>query len=230
MVEPTAISNIHWTDSLEKIFQFKIANEVNQTTDTKVVFMRDLLSKKQNTELLEKVSQKPAMYSNIYSPSDELKIFTELFEQAISTHQKVHIIWITLKEEVLMLEAYYSKLGFMRDDINCFEVDFSKVLVSASVHIENLIWKGSDYKAQWKKIFFIPPVRESWQNKAMFTWINRWSIAGLYTQEFWDVQKDFLTECVTSEKILPLMLSKVLFYNLHDIGIAQGNNTIEIQY
>jgi hypothetical protein len=47
-------------------------------------------------------------------------------------------------------------------------VDFSIPLVTVSVKIENLIWKGSDYKAQKQNIFFIPPVRESGQNKAMF--------------------------------------------------------------
>ena len=56
----------------------------------------------------------------------------------------------------------------MREDINCFEVDFSVPLVTASCHIENLMWRGSDYKAQRDAIFFNPPVRESGQNKALF--------------------------------------------------------------
>jgi len=42
---------------------------------------------------------------------------------------------------VKILEEYYEKLGFMREDINCFEVDFCKPLVTASVKIENLMWK-----------------------------------------------------------------------------------------
>jgi hypothetical protein len=46
-------------------------------------------------------------------------------------------------------------------------------LVTVSVKIENLIWKGSDYKRMKEKIFFIPPPRESGQNRAMFKGITR---------------------------------------------------------
>jgi hypothetical protein len=67
-----------------------------------------------------------------------------------------------------MLEQYYEELGFVREDINAFDVDFSIPLVTVSCYIENLIWKGSDYKAQRDNIFFCPPVRESGQNKALF--------------------------------------------------------------
>jgi hypothetical protein len=34
----------------------------------------------------------------------------------------------------------------MREDINCFDPDFSVPMVTVSVKIENIIWKGSDYK------------------------------------------------------------------------------------
>jgi hypothetical protein len=56
----------------------------------------------------------------------------------------------------------------MREDINCFRVDFSRVLISASVKIENLMWRGSDYKRMGEKIYFIPPIREAGEVKAMF--------------------------------------------------------------
>ena len=72
-----------------------------------------------------------------------------------------------------MLEKYYLELGFLREDINAFDVDFSEPLVTVSCHIENLMWKGSDYKAMREKIFFCPPVRESGQNKALFKGITR---------------------------------------------------------
>jgi len=39
------------------------------------------------------------------------------------------------------LEKYYEELGFMREDINCFDPDFSKALISASINIENIMWK-----------------------------------------------------------------------------------------
>jgi hypothetical protein len=45
-----------------------------------------------------------------------------------------------------LLEGYYAELGFMREDINCFDPDFSVSMVTVSVKIENIIWKGSDYK------------------------------------------------------------------------------------
>ena len=56
----------------------------------------------------------------------------------------------------------------MREDINCFDPDFSIPYVTVSVKIENLMWKGSDYKRMRSAIFFNPPVRESGQTKAMF--------------------------------------------------------------
>jgi dihydroorotase-like cyclic amidohydrolase len=46
-------------------------------------------------------------------------------------------------------------------------------MITASVCIENLMWKGSDYKRMKDTIFFNPPVRESGQTKAMFKGINR---------------------------------------------------------
>ena len=54
--------------------------------------MSDLLEDRKNEEILEKVKDKPAMYSNVYSPKDELEIFIELFENAIKTNKKIHII------------------------------------------------------------------------------------------------------------------------------------------
>jgi hypothetical protein len=46
-----------------------------------------------------------------------------------------------LDAEIKMLEEYYTQLGFMREDINCFDPDFSVPMVTASVKIENIMWK-----------------------------------------------------------------------------------------
>jgi hypothetical protein len=46
-----------------------------------------------------------------------------------------------LEEEIKMLEDYYTTLGYMREDTNCFSPNFSEPLVTVSVKIENLIWK-----------------------------------------------------------------------------------------
>jgi glucose-6-phosphate 1-dehydrogenase len=81
------------------------------------------------------------MYSEVYSPKDELEIFEELFDYAISNNKKIHIVGITLKEELDILEKYYTENGYLREDVNCFVVDWAKTLVSVSVNIENLIWR-----------------------------------------------------------------------------------------
>jgi dihydroorotase-like cyclic amidohydrolase len=166
----------------------------------------------------------------VYSAEDELEIFTELFETALREKKKIHIIWMTLKEEIEMLEKYYTSLWFLREDINCFDVDFSVPLVTVSVNLENLMWKWSDYKKMKSDIFFIPPVRESSQNKAMFKWINRWVTAWIHITKFWNSEKQFLSEQIYNEKILPLTMGKVLFYNLDDAGVVEKSDDLEIQY
>ena len=155
---------------MKKVFKDKIINIDENIFDSKflfsyldskyfseeieVFFMEDLLKKKENTELLNNLNWKFAMYSEVYSPKDELAIFEELFVYAIEKNKKIHIVWVTLKEELEILEKYYSQSWFLREDVNCFVVDFKKTLVSVSVNIENLIWRGSDYKANWKKNIF----------------------------------------------------------------------------
>jgi hypothetical protein len=54
--------------------------------------MREELEKYRNDEILKKTSEKPAMYSEVYSPKDELAIFTELFENALKNNTKIHIV------------------------------------------------------------------------------------------------------------------------------------------
>jgi len=57
-----------------------------------IIYLRDLLQAKRNEEILERVHMKPAMYSEVYSPKDELEIFTTLFDDAIENNKKIHII------------------------------------------------------------------------------------------------------------------------------------------
>ncbi|PZM83130.1 hypothetical protein DLH72_03980 [Candidatus Gracilibacteria bacterium] len=104
-------------------------------------------------------------------------------------------------------------------------------MVTVSVNIENLIWRGSDYKANGKKIFFIPPVRESGQNKAMFKGINRGSIASIFIKDFENPKNiEFLENCIKQEKILPLTFAKVLNYNLEEIGFSGIEKNLIINY
>jgi hypothetical protein len=58
----------------------------------KIYDMQELLKEKENKDLWYKVKDKPAIYSNIYSPKDELEIFEELFNNALEKRQKIHII------------------------------------------------------------------------------------------------------------------------------------------
>lgn len=207
------IINKQGTDLFDSIFEFDYL-DWDRWDDVEVIFMRDLLQDKKNTDLLSLVNEKPAMWSNVYAPKDELFLFAEVFEKSIKEKKRVHIVWVTLKEEIEMLEEYYETLGFLREDINCFDVDFSVPYITVSVHIENLIWKWSDYKRMWKSLFLNPPIRESWQCRAMFKGINRWVISGIYIQNYNPEAQQFLQTCITEEKILPRTLSWVLCHNL----------------
>ncbi len=230
-VFPDKIINIPGTDVFDETFLFDYLQcDYSWNTDVEVIYLSDLLEERKNEEILEKAKQKPAMYSNVYSPGDELEIFTKLFEDAIQNNKKIHIVWVTLDEEIKMLEEYYTKLGFMRENINCFDPDFWVPNVTVSVKVENLMWKGSDYKRMWKQIFFNPPIRESGQVKAMFKWINRWVTAWIYVENKTQEIEDFLWNCIKEEKILSLHISKLLKYNLEQIWFSWENTEFIVDY
>jgi len=224
------ILNIKNTDLYDNRFLFDYFVSDFNDTSIEIIYMSDLLEAKKNNEILEKVKNKPAMYSNVYSPEDELEIFKDLFDNAIKNNKKIHIIWVTLDKEIKILEEYYTKLWFMREDINCFAPDFSIPLVTVSVKIENLMWKWSDYKAWREKIFFNPPIRESWQVKAMYKWINRWVIAWIHISNFNKEAENFLWNCIKNEKILSLTMWKILNYNLENIWFKWTKKELIINY
>jgi len=224
------ILNIENTDVFDNTFLFEYFTDIHSTKGIEIIYLKDLLEEYKNTEILGRVREKPAMYSEVYSPKDELQIFTELFEWAIAKNKKIHIVWVTLWEEIKMLEEYYEQLWFMREDINAFDVDFSAPLITVSCHIENLMWKGSDYKAQRDTIFFCPPIRESGQNKALFKGITRGVIAGIELWKFTSEKQEFIWDCIRGEKILPLHMGKVLKYNLEDVGLRGEVKVLEIKY
>ncbi len=215
-VQKDKITNI--SSDKPNTFLFEYLNKPKW--NIKVIDMGVELEKYKNNDLLDQLSNKPAMWGNVYSPEDELTIFTQIFESAISENNQVHVVWITLREELEILEKYYHDMWFFAEDINCYAPDFSQCLVTVSVNIENLMWRGSDYKAMWKAIFFNPPIRESWQVKALFKWINRWVVAGINFWELTDNKIEFLSECILNENILPIILAKVLKYNLEDMWMS----------
>jgi hypothetical protein len=85
------IINIEGTDVFDSTFEFGYLNW-ESIKDTQVVFLSELLEQKKNVLLLAQVKEKPAMWSNVYSPEDELKIFTELFEEVLSNKKRIHIV------------------------------------------------------------------------------------------------------------------------------------------
>jgi len=224
------ILNIENTNLFDNTFLFSYKKIDFKNENIEVFFIWEMLKKKENTELLWKIWDKYAIYSNVYSEKDELEIFQKLFDNAVKNNKKIHIIWITLDEEIKILEDYYTKLWFLREDINSFKVDFSIPLITVSVNIENLIWRWSDYKKYWKSIYFIPPIREAWLTKAMFKWINRWVIASINIKNLNEEIKSFLTKCILEEHILPLTLSKILEYNIEQIWFTWENMDFTINY
>lgn len=226
-VSDSSILNVTTDNDNKFLFEYLTWWENN---NIKTIFISDLLEKRINTDMLEKTKNKPAIYSNVYSPKDELEIFKEIFDNALFNNEKIHIVWVTLKEELDIIEGYYNKLWFRREDINCYEVDFRIPLVTVSVKIENLMWKWSDYKRMWKKIFFNPPIRESGEVKAMFKWINKWIVANIYLDNIKDEYHNFLTQCIIDEQILAIPLAKLLKYNLESIWFKWVKKDLIIQY
>lgn len=104
------ILNLPGTDNFDTAFLFEYLSDIRADNGVELIYMRDILGQKKNHEILDKVQQKPAMFSEVYSPKDELEIFTELFENAISENKKIHIVGVTLAEEIKMLEEYYQQL------------------------------------------------------------------------------------------------------------------------
>jgi hypothetical protein len=86
------ILNIGGTDHFDNTFLFEYFSDIQKSESVEILYLKDLLEQKKNLEILERVKQKPAMYSEVYSPKDELEIFTQLFEQAISENKKIHIV------------------------------------------------------------------------------------------------------------------------------------------
>jgi hypothetical protein len=64
----------------------------------------------------------------------------------------------------------------------------------------------------------------------MFKWINRWIIAWIYINKFDEKIEKFLGECLVWEKILSILLAKVLLYNLEDIWFKWNKKELIINY
>lgn len=86
-----SITNMPETDIFDSIFNISYFQDISSSC-REIIHMAELLEKKKNIEILERLKEKPAMYSEVYSPNDELEIFAGLFEDAIKNNKKIHII------------------------------------------------------------------------------------------------------------------------------------------
>jgi hypothetical protein len=81
-----------------------------------------------------------------------------------------------------------------------------------------------------EKIFFIPPPRESGQNRAMFKGITRWVTSGIYIKNETPEAIEFLNEKLKDENILPLRMWKILCYNLQDFWLKGEEKELIFKY
>jgi hypothetical protein len=86
------IINIENTDLFDNRFLFDYLILDFNKSNIEIIYLSELLENKKNSLILEKVKDKPAMYSNVYSSEDELIIFKDLFENAIKNNKRIHII------------------------------------------------------------------------------------------------------------------------------------------
>jgi len=107
---PDRIVHVPNTPVLEEVFLFPLLRPDWNHPTRKVVFMKDLLKARENTELLQNIQDRYASYANVYSAQDELEIFQNLCQEALSTNTPIHIVGITLDEEVKILEELYETL------------------------------------------------------------------------------------------------------------------------
>jgi hypothetical protein len=80
------------TNIEDKKFLIKYLDWDNKQQNCKIIFLKDLLEKEKNEEILKKVKEKPAMWEQIYSRKTEFKIFEKLFNEAIINKEKIHIV------------------------------------------------------------------------------------------------------------------------------------------
>lgn len=106
-------------------FLFQIPSDLKSNIE---VDMRELISEYKNENLNYKKDYK--LWSEVYSPKDELAIFTEVFEKALKNNSKIHISNISLAEEIDMVKNLYLDLGYFDKELNRFEIDFTNAPVT----------------------------------------------------------------------------------------------------
>jgi len=208
---------------MKKILESAIINVDENYFDNKFLFqiptnlqfdrevdMSELLGKCRNESLNYKKDYK--LWSEVYSPKDELKIFTELLEDVVENNKRIHISNISLAEEIDMVKKLYLDLWYFDKELNCFKIDFENAPVTIGVNIRNIIYSFKDYKSMREKILFIPPSREPRHQKAIKSAINSWVISTISLNNREDESK-YLVEIIKEEKTSLVRLVCALYFN-----------------
>lgn len=208
---------------MKKILENAIVNIDENYFDSKFLFsiptnlhfdeevdISKLLEKYKNVDLDYKKDYK--LWGQVYSPKDELQIFTDIFEDAIANNKRVHISNISLVEEIDMVKKLYSDLGYFDKELNRFEIDFKNAPVTIGANIRNIIYSFKDYKSMREKVLFVPPPREPKHQKAIKSAINSWVISTVWLNS-WAQEREFLLEIIREEKTSLVRLARALSYN-----------------
>lgn len=224
---------------MKKIFSDKIINIDENYFDNQFLFeiplrleyeneidLSILLREKENKNLHYKKDYK--LWSEVFSPKDELRIFEELVEKTLKNWKKVHISNISLAEEVEIIKNLYLNLDYFNKELNYFEVDFANAPVTIGVNINNLIYSFKDYKSQRDKILFVPPPREPRHIKAINAGINSRTISTIWLN--WKEEElSVLKNLVLQEKINLIQLGNCIYYNYKKIWFNLENKEIIIK-
>ncbi len=205
-VTQNSIINID-SEISDKRFLFKVPK---QASSEKEVDMAKLLSSEKNDQLDYKKDYK--LWSEVYSPKDELRIFTEVFEDVLKNKKKIHISNISLAEEIDMVKDLYLELGYFNPELNRFEIDFAESPITIGVSMNNVIYSFKDYKQMREKILFVPPPREPRHQKAIRSAMNSWVISTISLN---GDQSDIahMESVIREEKTSLVRLASMIYYN-----------------
>lgn len=165
------------------------------------------------------------LWSEVYSPKDELRIFEELIEDTLSSNSKVHISNISLAEEVDIVRDLYLKLWYYNPELNSYEIDFINAPVTIWVNVRNIIYSFKDYKSLKDKMLFLPPPREPRHQKAIKAAINSWIISMLNLNDIHN-ESFYLEDMLKQESINLIKLWKILYFNFKKRGFDFALNEI----
>jgi len=223
---------------MKKILENAIVNIDENYFDNKFLFqvptnlrfkgevdMSELLEKHKNVDLDYKKDYK--LWSQVYSNKDEIKVFTEIFDNAIANNKRVHISNISLLEEIDMVKKLYSDLGYFDKELNRFEIDFVNAPVTIGVNIRNIIYSFKDYKFMREKVLFVPPPREPRHQKAIKSAINSWIISTIWLNS-WAQEREFLLEIIREEKTSLIRLARAIYFNFWHRWFSLESSELEL--